>query len=749
MPGLNPAQLEDAVSKLPDAQLAQALRDPNSQIPAFMALSELKRRQSMRNAAQAQQATGPTVREGVAGFAGGGWLGNMLDFEKFNMKKIGNSIADNPERLFLGGLDPVGRKLWGTVLNKDYDHALNAYGGPSDETYAQAEQAGVNTGPSEASHRVAQAIASIYAGGALGNLAGQAANAGQAAMAGTTAAEGAAGAAEAGQAAQAAEAASAANTTATGFGGVGTDASVGGIGGMDTATSAADAAGSTGATTSSGFGGAGTDQGVGGFGKTAVSPLKGKGATQLGMAGANYGGAGSGERSWKKKRKTYSTNPGEEYTEYEYDPDGQNYLEDTSEGQFYRPVTRRFAEGGLVDDEELLREYLAGRGKLPKRSAGGLSTLGAPMGDDIGYGTTGGLLGLSNPMYEGDDEWVDKVKVKNPQAAAAKAAANDPVPVLTPQQQPAGGASMRASGGGFQQIPLPAVMTMDQALGRLPAAPKRQFTDLDASDKRAEELRGRYGQDFSKADEAQEKRRQRMEARRGDDKNMALLKAGLGIMGGTSSNAFENIAKGAMGGVDYYAKAQEAQRQEEDAIAKGDIDLANARHQDKMALLQLAAGEGARRDTATNADADVDYQRGLTAAGMVRESEKDRNTVQRDNAKMRNEMAIAQWRAANTLAGRGDELKVDNTMAQKVYAQNVARDEQRIAELAAKEPKGQLTLNEKRELAQLRSPNRMRELVQSAYDAVGSPGGAYYKRSGREYDGGIGGMGVIDATTKR
>lgn len=755
MAGLNPAQLEDIVSKLPDEQLAQSLRDPNSQIPAFMALSEIKRRQTMRNAAQAQQATGPTVREGVAGFAGGGWLGNMFDFEKFNLKKIGNSIKENPERAFLGGLDPVGRKLWGTILNKDYDHALNAYGGPSDETYAQAEAQGINTGPSEASHRVAQAIASIYAGGALGSLAGKAANAGQAAMAGTTAAEGAAGAAEAGQAAQAAsaaDAASTASTTSSGFGGAGTDASVGGLGGMESATPAAEATGST-ASTSSGFGGTGTDQGVGGFGKTSVSPLKAKGASQLGMMGANYGGSGSGDRRPKKERKKYSTNPGEEYTEYEYDPDGQDYLEDTSEGQFYRPVTRRFAEGGLVDEdeEELLRAYLSGRGKLPKRSAGGLAGLGAPMGDNIGYGTTGGLLGLSTPMYEGEDEWVDKVKVKNPQAAAAKAAANDPMPVLTPQPPAqAGGASVRVSGPAFQAIPLPNVLTKEQALGMLPAAPKRQFTDVDASATRADELKARYGQNFSKAEEAQEKRRQRLEARRGDDKNMALLKAGLGIMGGTSSNAFENIAKGAMGGVDYYAQAQEAQRREEDAVAKGDMDLAAAMHQDKLQLLQLAMGESGKRDEAANADSNVEYQRGLSALGMVRESEKDRAAVQRDNAKLKNEMSLAQWRAANTAAGGGrDELKVDNAMAQKVFGQLVARDEQRIAELGAKEPKGQLTLNEKRELAALRSPNRMREITQQAYDAVGSPGGAYFKRSGREYDGGIGGMGVIDATTKR
>lgn len=756
MPGLNPAQLEDIVSKLPDEQLAQSLRDPNSQIPAFMALSEIKRRQTMRNAAQAQQATGPTVREGVAGFAGGGWLGNMFDFEKFNLKKIGNSIKENPERAFLGGLDPVGRKLWGTILNKDYDHALNAYGGPSDETYAQAEAQGINTGPSEASHRVAQAIATIYAGGALGSLAGKAANAGQAAMAGTTAAEGAAGAAEAGQAAQAASAADAASTASTtsGFGGAGTDASVGGIGNMETATSAADAAGSTGATTSSGFGGSGTDQGVSGFGKSAsTSPFKAKGATQLGTMGAQYGGSGSGDRTVKRQRKKYSANPGEEYTEYEYDPDNQDYLEDTSEGQFYRPVTRRFADGGLVEDEqELLRAYLAGKGKLPKRS--GLSALEAtmtPMGDAVGYGTTGGLLGLSNPMYEGEDEWVDRAKAKSPQAKQAQAG-NDPMPVLTPQApMPAGGASARMSGPAFQAIPLPNVLTKEQALGMLPAAPKRQFTDVDASATRADELKARYGQNFSKAEEAQEKRRQRLEARRGDDKNMALLKAGLGIMGGTSSNAFENIAKGAMGGVDYYAQAQEAQRREEDAVAKGDMDLAAAMHQDKLQLLQLAMGESGKRDEAANADSNVEYQRGLSALGMVRESEKDRTSVQRDNAKFKNEMSLAQWRAANTAAGGGrDELKVDNAMAQKVFGQLVARDEQRIAELSAKEPKGQLTLNEKRELAALRSPNRMREITQQAYDAVGSPGGAYYKRSGREYDGGIGGMGgVIDATTKR
>jgi len=59
-----------------------------------------------------------------------------------------------------------------------------------------------------------------------------------------------------------------------------------------------------------------------------------------------------------------------------------------------------------------------------------------------------------------------------------------------------------------------------------------------------------------------------IEKQRGDDKNMALLTAGLGMLGGTSPYAFENIGKGALAGVQNLSESRKQRGSEQAALDK-------------------------------------------------------------------------------------------------------------------------------------------------------------------------------------
>jgi hypothetical protein len=75
----------------------------------------------------------------------------------------------------------------------------------------------------------------------------------------------------------------------------------------------------------------------------------------------------------------------------------------------------------------------------------------------------------------------------------------------------------------------------------------------------------------SRLDEYMEKlmaREAGMEKQRGDDKNMALLAAGLGILGGTSPYAMANIGQGALAGVQNLREANKQRAAEQSALDK-------------------------------------------------------------------------------------------------------------------------------------------------------------------------------------
>jgi hypothetical protein len=313
-------------------------------------------------------------------------------------------------------------------------------------------------------------------------------------------------------------------------------------------------------------------------------------------------------------------------------------------------------------------------------------------------------------------------------------------------------ASGRASGGvgnvSAPAIAVPGQLTDAELDAMLPAAPQFEAPSLDKSIARGKEIEQQLGFDFSKAQKALEDRRKKLEERRADDKNMALLRAGLGIMSGTSPYAAANIGRGAMAGLDYLAKAQEAQRLEEQAIADNDLALARQAHTDKLQFLQLAAGEQAGQVNAANQTAQAKYTRGITGLGVRQQRERDIGEAQRFNAEAKLRAAIANQSAQAaalraSYGGIGDSMQFDTSMVRPVFEKLMERDALRLQELQGKARKSQLTADEHAEMEALRSPNRTSMLLEQSYRTVMGAGGLRDKRTQQPA-----GNNIIDMTTR-
>lgn len=91
-------------------------------------------------------------------------LGSLLQFEGFNLKKIGKAIKKNPERLLLGAVDPASSSLWSRVLGKDYAPMVDQMGGATGDTFSEAEAAGIDTSAGRGMHNIAHVVAGAIAG---------------------------------------------------------------------------------------------------------------------------------------------------------------------------------------------------------------------------------------------------------------------------------------------------------------------------------------------------------------------------------------------------------------------------------------------------------------------------------------------------------------------------------------------------------------------------------------------------------
>jgi hypothetical protein len=92
-----------------------------------------------------------------------------------------------------------------------------------------------------------------------------------------------------------------------------------------------------------------------------------------------------------------------------------------------------------------------------------------------------------------------------------------------------------------------------------------------------------------------------------EDRNMALLAAGLGMLGGTSSNAFTNIGQGGLSGVSYLSDANKQRAAQAAALNKNELtaqrykDLSEISQGNQAGLMALKAGElSVRQGTLAN-----------------------------------------------------------------------------------------------------------------------------------------------------
>jgi len=115
---------------------------------------------------------------------------------------------------------------------------------------------------------------------------------------------------------------------------------------------------------------------------------------------------------------------------------------------------------------------------------------------------------------------------------------------------------------------------------------------------------------YAKFEELFAQREGNLAKQREQDKYLALLQAGLGMMGGTSPNALANIGAGASQGLQSLAEARKAATAEENALLSGRLGLAkigsNKEYQDAMMAYRkdLAKANDARARELAGANAD-------------------------------------------------------------------------------------------------------------------------------------------------
>jgi len=163
-------------------------------------------------------------------------------------------------------------------------------------------------------------------------------------------------------------------------------------------------------------------------------------------------------------------------------------------------------------------------------------------GPDTTYGEELGLANL-NPNYRGFDaqEWEKKYgkrKVTPPTMPAELK--NAPIRSNVPASQD------------FRDFDQAAALFQAENMGRNAPAQAKE-TPKSRLDEYMEKMMAREAS---------------IERQKGDDKNMALLAAGLGMMGGTSPYAFANIGQGGMAGVQQYGESKKQRAAEQAALDK-------------------------------------------------------------------------------------------------------------------------------------------------------------------------------------
>jgi soluble lytic murein transglycosylase-like protein len=131
----------------------------------------------------------------------------------------------------------------------------------------------------------------------------------------------------------------------------------------------------------------------------------------------------------------------------------------------------------------------------------------------------------------------------------------------------------------------------------------------------------RYAAFFKKLDQSEAN----LAKQRTEDKNMALLAAGLGMLGGESPYAFANIGKGGLSGVSYLSDANKQRAAEKAALDKAYVtglryqelgDIAKAGKEGTIALRQGELNERVRNNNLLAVKAMRDDARAMAIAGL-------------------------------------------------------------------------------------------------------------------------------------
>lgn len=159
-------------------------------------------------------------------------------------------------------------------------------------------------------------------------------------------------------------------------------------------------------------------------------------------------------------------------------------------------------------------------------------------------------------------------------------------------------------------------------------------------------------------------RRGELGKQREQDKYMALLAAGLGMMGGTSRYAAENIGKGALQGVASMQAARREQREAEQDVLASELGLSRATLYEKMRLDQIKSNKdiAAAKNAISQQLADLKQQQGYRDAVDMWENSAARGALEKDVAKRYGK----NWQ-------QDDKAKLELQMARNRFIQELLR----------------------------------------------------------------------------
>jgi len=145
----------------------------------------------------------------------------------------------------------------------------------------------------------------------------------------------------------------------------------------------------------------------------------------------------------------------------------------------------------------------------------------------------------------------------------------------------------------------------------------------DAAKIEGRKAMGAGDEDISSLREMLDERSKSLKNQKGIDNYMALLQAGLGMMGGTSPYAMANIGQGASKGITHLADARKSQISEENALLSGRLGLSRAQLYEKSRRDALA--RGIANDKATQAYRNNMY--GLNVSKAMQTESHNRNVA--------------------------------------------------------------------------------------------------------------------------